>query len=293
MSYSYATILFESLVVFLTGCAPISIPMHQPDPFPSNLETFLDEPWVSRKSVHDWLGEPSTTRSFGQLEIFATQLESAREYPRLSDADNTYHYHYLLIEYDANDHVQQHDLVVDAGCTANGICIHDRRCLGLIDCPEEITAMYRYSHTIKATAQQLLAVKIEWLVVYARPEVDERVKDSPPTEGQCRIYVLRDDALPLVRVRVPDTMPRLLPAQGYMSWETGPGEYIINVDWTDWKQNYQTRPTGVVCTPGESTYLLINLHSVKKWGWRYDLTIQTLTPSIGMENLREKWLVLQ
>jgi hypothetical protein len=292
-STSHTLILVGGLVVILTACAPISIPRHQPDPFPSNLETFLDEFSVTRRSLHAWLGEPSTTRLQGQLEIFAAQQESAREYPRFSAADNTYHYHYLLIEYDASNHLRQHDLIVDAGCTANGICVNDRRCLEQPDCPANITSIYRYPHKMKATAQQLLAAKIDHLAIYASTEDDERAKNGLPAASQCQFFVLRDDAPPLVRVRLPDAAPLVLPAQGYLAWQTGAGEYNISFDWSDWQQNYQTHSIGVACTAGESTYLQIRLQSVKKWGWRYDLTIETLTPSTGKEILREKWLVLQ
>jgi hypothetical protein len=281
------------LVLLLAGCAPISVHVQEAEPFPPLLATFLDDPTATRQEVHHWLGEPSTTRQNGRLEIFAAQQESWREYPRISDADNTYHYHYLLIRYDGSGLVSRHDLLVDAGCSADGLCVNDRRCLGQAECPENITAFYRYPDQMKATAAQLLAAKIEKLVIYAPAEDDERTKNTLPAVGECGLFVLRDESLPLVRVALPNERPLTLPAQGYFAWQGPPGHYDMTVEWSNWKQEYQTRSVGVDCPAGASGYVKLGFVKVKTMGWRYDLQPQELLPSSGVENLRGKNLVLR
>ena len=285
--------LLYGLALLFSGCAPISVPVNQADPFPPLLATFLDEPAATRIEVHDWLGEPAATRQNGRLEIFAAQQESWREYPRISDADNIYHYHYLLIRYDEFDIVSRHDLLVDAGCSADGLCVHDRRCLGQAECAEDITAFYRYPDRMKADAAELLAAKVEKLVVYAPAEDDERTKSTPPAAGECRFYVLRDESLPLVRVALPDERPLTLPVQGYFAWQGPAGHYDMTVEWSNWKQEYQTRSVGLDCRAGAFSYVKLGFRKVRTMGWRFALESQELPPSDGVEALRGKNLVLR
>lgn len=285
--------IIGALLIVLPACAPISIPMHQPAPFSTRLEAFLEQPWVSRQQVHDWLGEPSATRLDGQLEIFIAQQEVAREYPRMSAADNTYHYHYLLVEYDGQDQVRRHALIVNAGCTGDGICVLARKCEDQGDCPDDQSARLGQTHKTRATEAELLQGKIDYLTVYATPAEDEKAKSESPEPGKCRVYVFRDPALPQVKVKPSGVGAVSLPVPGYLVWDSAPGELRIQFDWSDWNMNYQSRFFDFVCPAGQSIYLRVVMQRVKKWGWRYDLEMQTPERQAAREILSGKWLVLQ
>ena len=282
------------VALLLSGCGPVYIPMNQAQPFSPTLERFLDEQWIDRKSVHDWLGTPAAIRQQGQLEIYVAQLEVAHDILPLSDAANIYDYHYLFIEYDDSNRVQHHEVIINAGCSLNGICLFDRRCLTETGCAAGIAEIYRQAGIIRGSAKELLQVKIDHLFFYDSPEHDKRAKQyQSDGSGDCNFYLERGNESPGVKVTLPESKPLQLPRDGFLNWKHRPGQHRVQFEWSDWQYRYESRSLNLSCTAGETGYYRLIFTKIKTLGWRYDLSLEKISVPIGRKNITEKWLVLQ
>ena len=271
----------------LLACAPINIEMDQPEPFSSSLEAWLSEGRADKARVHEWLGAPSGLFLGGQVEVYVAQREISRQVPRISDAENRYHYHYLVVEYNSAGEVTSHEIHVNAGCTGTGLCLVAR------PCPARQSCMYNGQWVrLKGDASELLADRVKQLVVYGNTLQDDLAR-SPPPPHKCRIYLDRNNDLPYTEAALEEQFQAALPGDGYMMWDVIPGTHKLYIRWSDWARKFQNLNYEINCPAGEARLIHIGFKKIKSWGWVYDVELTEVANKAIARLLDEKVLVLQ
>ena len=268
---------FLGLLILLTGCGPVYIPVYAPDPFSSALMDYIESGLTRRADIVRWLGKPTTTRMDGKLMIYVGPREIQRElfthHPMVS-------LHYLILELGSNDVVIRYDEIVDEGCTSWDVCIAD--------------AWLRDGWHTGMDLPSIAALVAERLVLLADPDMDSEAKRFRIHPDQCSIFMYRVDKgdRPLFIRSEPGRALQSLSKDTYFLWTLSPDPKSVMILSKSGSGNTADEQVDITCEAGALSFLGFGVEASGFLTTRHRTITYPETAPQGMEHVRSKRLIM-
>jgi hypothetical protein len=272
--------LTGALVLLAAGCGYPSgtlISMNAPQPFSAALRDYLQSsPPVRRAEVVRWLGEPDLVRNDGRLLIYVATREISHD-PLYRTAD----VHVLLLEMDGEGRVRGHDVIVNGGCSASGICIEG--------------PFGPSSETSTLSVEEIRRKAVDGLVIF-----ESGSRHEPPTpaaaDDQCELFVFRArDCQEDMRVWPPGAeSAQAIPAEGFLQHQVAPGPLDLRIEWTELERflpvefAYTGKEITVECPAGQQVFVQLSLAKTRMQRRDYSLEFKVMPADVGREAIAQR-----